>query len=334
MTTITMNKAIKTVTRCIEENVPVFLHGAPGIGKSDVVRGIAKSMGIGLIDFRASIRDAVDLRGLPLVDENSQTTKWLSPNELPQIERDGPRGILFMDELNHAPDSVMKACFGLVLERHVGEYKLPDGWVPVAAGNRMLDRAGVGRIPTPLRNRFEHFTLEVDLNAWCDWATKAGLAPQVIAFIRFRPNLLHKMPDGDDMAFPTPRSWAQAAKFVNDDIDIRQSLIAGQIGDAPAAELEGFLQIWKELPSIDAILRDPEKTKVPGTDQPAVQYAVATALARRVTKDTFANALIYAMRLPREFEIICATDAVKRDPKLKTAKGFTEWAARNAEVVL
>src|SRR5580765_2267185 len=100
MTMINLALCAKCVEHNTSKDIATFIHGPPGIGKSQSVNQVADKLGIGLIDIRLSLRDPVDLRGLPLVDAKSGTTRWLVPNELPQVKRDGKKGILFLDECN------------------------------------------------------------------------------------------------------------------------------------------------------------------------------------------------------------------------------------------
>src|SRR5713226_7324319 len=110
---------------------PVFIWGSPGVGKSAVVRQLAKELAIPLQDVRALLLDPVDLRGLPFLGADGRS-KWATPEFLPE----SGSGILFLDELNAAPAMVQASCYQLVLDRKVGEYSLPEGWAIVAAGNR------------------------------------------------------------------------------------------------------------------------------------------------------------------------------------------------------
>jgi hypothetical protein len=335
--TMTMTDALPLIEDYIAERNPVFIWGAPGIGKSEGVQWLGKKLKCGVTDFRASLRDPVDLKGMPWVDIKAMTTKWLIPDELPNEKRDGKTGILFMDELNIASQAMMGACFGLVLERRVGNYVLPDGWTIIAAGNRVSDRASAQRLPSALRNRFAHVTIEPDLDAWLVWATANGIDPAVCAFLRFRreAGMLHRMPKSDDEnAFPTPRAWVKAAKFVDRPAPRRQRLFEGLVGEGAAAELEGFLRIYQTLPSIDQILSDPTGVHVPDMGNPAALYAVAGALARRADANNIGNVFKYAKRMPREFENMMAHDIAKRDPKLKSTKGFVDFAIRAQDVVL
>src|SRR6516162_6667182 len=210
----------------IGEKQAVFIWGSPGSGKSAVVNQLAIELGIALRDVRALLLDPVDLRGLPFLGSDGRS-KWATPEFLPQ---DGT-GILFLDELNAAPAMVQASCYQLVLDRKLGEYTLPDGWAIIAAGNRDSDRAVTTRMPTPLRNRFVHLEFEIDIQEWSEWAIQAGIRPEVIAFLRFRPELISQ-PDRDAHAFPSPRSWEFVSRILAaaPDQAVEHELFAGAVG--------------------------------------------------------------------------------------------------------
>jgi len=315
----------------ISTDTPVFIWGPPGVGKSDIVRQIATEHKLPLIDIRAVLLDPVDLRGLPTVVNGKAL--WAQPDFLPNAARDGATGILFLDELNAAPQSVQAACFQLILDRKVGEYVLPPGWRIVAAGNRQGDRAAAQRMPTALANRFAHVDFEPDYNTWKTWAVKNNMSPMLIAFLGYRPELLHKMGDTDVRAFPTPRSWAQVSK-VSAYVQHGSRLTANValVGEGAAMEFEGFMDTWRDLPSIDDVLRTPIKTRVPST--PSGLYAISTALANFANKSNFAAVLTYVQRLGTEFEVLTVVDSIKRDSSLTETTAFIKWAARNQDVTL
>ena len=163
-----------------------FIWGAPGIGKSSIVRQIAERRRMPLIDIRASLLDPTDLRGIPMIQDG--TAVWCPPSFLPK-KSDKP-GILFLDEINAAPPLVQAALYQLILDRRVGEYELPEGWRIIAAGNRREDKAVTFRLSSALANRFIHLNLEVDPDDWHAWATNRGIIPEVTAFLKYRPQLL------------------------------------------------------------------------------------------------------------------------------------------------
>lgn len=327
----------------IDANQPVMLHGSPGVGKSDVVRQVAKQRGIELIDLRLSQLDPVDLRGVPSVDTKKHITSWNTPNFLPL---DG-KGILFLDEINSAAQATQAAAYQLVLDRKLGDYVMPPGWAIIAAGNRSTDRAIVNQMSTALKNRFTHLNYEVSNDDWCDWALRNNITVEVLGFIRFRPMLLNEFEQRneskeekervqrlkDAQAFATPRSWEFLSKIVQQkpSSDIEYELYTGIVGEGSAAEFMGYLKYYRDLPNLDALLMNPGAAKVP--EEPATLYALSTGLATKATQDNMERVVKYALRLPAEFQVLLMKDAIARDNDLTQTKPFNEWAIKNAEVM-
>lgn len=333
----------QAVETCLKANQPVMLHGSPGVGKSDVIRRIAKKQGIGLIDLRLSQLDPVDLRGVPSVDTKKKTTGWNVPDFLP---REG-HGILFLDEINSAAQATQAAAYQLVLDRKLGDYELPEGWKIVAAGNRTTDRAIVNQMSTALKNRFTHLNYEVNVDDWCEWALRSDIAVEVLGFIRFRPMMLNEFEQRnetkeerdrisrlkDAQAFATPRSWEFLSRVVKQQpsADIEYELFSGIIGEHAAAEFAGYMKYYRNLPNLDAVLMNPGTAPVP--EEPATLYALATGLATRATEDNMERVVKYALRMPAEFQILMMSDAVVRNPRLTDTKAFNEWAVKNSHVM-
>jgi hypothetical protein len=311
----------------VDARQPVFVWGGPGLGKSSIVKKLATARSIPLEDIRALLLDPVDLRGLPFLGSDGRA-QWATPEFLPT---DG-EGILFLDELNAAPAMVQAGCYQLVLDRTLGDYVLPDGWAIVAAGNRDADRAATTRMPTPLRNRFVHLDFEVDIQEWSEWAIQAALRPEVVAFLRFRPELLSQF-DRDANAFPSPRSWEFVSRILgaNPDPSVEHELFAGAVGTGAATEFSGFLRMSRELPNIDAILMNPRTEPVP--ENAAAQYAVASALAHCASDSNFDRIRAYLDRMPTEFQVLCVRDASLRQPAIRHTSAFTQWAVQNHNVL-
>jgi hypothetical protein len=311
----------------------VMLWGAPGIGKSDVVHQLGAKKKRKVIEFHAALRETVDLRGIPVPDLETGKTRWLVPEELPNAERDGDEGYLFVDEINQASPQMQGVLGGLVLYGAIGDYRLPKGWRVVGAGNRVSDRAAAQRMPTHMRNRFAHLFVLPDVNAWASWAAANDVAPEMVAFIRLRRELIHRMPRGDENAFPTPRSLTKAAKYVKvADVAVRQRLFAAHIGADVAGELNGFIELYQSLGDLDDIVANPETADVPTAA--SQKYAVCTGLARLATRKNFAQIMKYAVRMPREQEVLLVHDAVAREPKLKETAAYSAWAVKNQDVIL
>src|SRR2546423_9189043 len=190
-------------------HTPVMVWGPPGVGKSRIVAAIAEAHRVPLVDIRLSQMEPTDLRGIPF--RNGARVEWSVPALLPEESRHGARGILFLDEITSAPPTVTAAAYQLILDRRLGEYEVPAGWAIFAAGNRYGDRGVSYVMPSPLANRFTHYEIEPHLDDWIAWAHGSGLDDRVIAFLRFRPDLLFHFDAGrNPVAFPSPRSWEYA----------------------------------------------------------------------------------------------------------------------------
>ena len=161
-------QAISALKHCIDLQRPVMVWGAPGIGKSDIIKQIGDEAKREVIDIRLPLWEPTDIKGIPFYNSKSNLMEWAPPIELPSDPKS--KAILFLDEINAAPPAVQAAAYQLILNRQVGAYKLPEGVSIVAAGNRETDRGVTFRMPAPLSNRFVHLEMKADFEDWFEWA--------------------------------------------------------------------------------------------------------------------------------------------------------------------
>jgi MoxR-like ATPase len=331
------SKLYEALHALIGERVPLHIWGACGVGKSQLVAQVADDLDFEFLDVRAVQLDPVDLRGLPRIKDDQ--TQWVPPKFLPTAGK----GILFLDELTSAPQMTQAGCYQLVLDRKLGEYVLPGGWVVIAAGNPASERGVHFSMPRPLRNRFVHLELEADLNDWCKWAVGAGVRPEIIAFLRFKPDLLHTADATSDAnAWPTPRSWEMASNvlrgianrqkttFLSGASEFEAQLLDGTVGPAAAAELIAFLRLFRQLPSIDEILLNPETALLPA--ETSAQIAIATALGRAMTDNSVARGLKYLDRMPTEMRVMAMRDAAARDTAITHTPEFVRFGVQQEAI--
>ncbi len=312
---------------------PVFIWGPVGAGKSDVVASVAKDLGIELRDVRLNLMDPVDLKGFPVVRGagKAQTMAFVPPDFLPTKGK----GILFLDEMNSAPQAVQAAAYQLILNRKLGDYEMPEGWAVVAAGNRASDRSVVNAQPAALANRFVHIDFEVNIDDWYAWATENGVSDITRAFIKFRSDLLHSFdPAANPRAFPSPRSWVFVDDVVQSGLasDTEFELIKGTVGDGAAAEYLAFARLARGLPTVEDILAAPTTATVP--KEPASMYAVAAMLDKHATAATLSKLTAYMGRLPVEFQVLFMRSAAIANRDLLKTKEYIAWITANQDVLI
>lgn len=229
--------------------LPVFLSGAPGIGKSSIVKGLAQKHNLEFIDLRLAQISPTDLRGLPFADEENNLFKYLRPEFLPDPNSTKP-GILFIDELNMAAPALQGIAQQLILDRRVGNYVLPDGWHIWAAGNRKEDKASVFDMTAPVANRFIHLEVVCDLKSWLESFAINNIHPDILAFLSYKPDYLHKFV-ATSKAWPSPRSWAMASTLY----DLKLS-ISPAVGDGAAGEFAIFTKVFSKIPDLAKVAKD------------------------------------------------------------------------------
>lgn len=159
-------------------------------------------------DVRLLLFNPVDLRGIPTANEDKTLAVWLKPKIFQMDPSEDVINFLFLDEISAAPQSVQAAAYQITLDRTVGEHKLPENCVVIAAGNRVTDRSVAYTMPKALANRLCHIEIESDNKSWHEWAIAAGINPIVLGFLDYNPSMLMGFDTIDnDLAFPTPRSW-------------------------------------------------------------------------------------------------------------------------------
>lgn len=340
-----------------QQHTPVMLWGAPGVGKSDLIKQVGTRKEIPVIDIRLSQMEPSDLRGIPF--RKDEWVDWAIPAMLPNTERHGAAGILFLDELTSAVPSVSAAAYQLILDRRLGDYQVPDGWAIFAAGNRQGDRGVTYTMPAPLANRFSHYEVELNLDDWVAWAYANQIDERLIGFLRYRPELLFDFdPAQNPVAFPSPRSWEFAHRALQKFSD-QPELLAGSlqacVGEAAGIELKAFVDSLDKMPDLDAIVRG---EKIAPPKEIDLQYAVASALVGRAIaarndanrSEVFGNILDYAGSFrQKEMGVMLVSDLLRAlsapqsdagdeqedlSEELFALPAFAQWASVIGDILL
>jgi hypothetical protein len=342
-----INSLSVAYSKLINNNLPiktfpsVMLWGAPGVGKSQAVRQIAEEIKdetgkeVKVTDVRLLLFNPIDLRGIPTSNADKTLAIWLKPQIFQMDDSDDVINILFLDEISAAPQAVQAAAYQITLDRVVGEHKLPENCIVIAAGNRVTDKSVAFKMPKALANRLLHIEVEGSFKSWKEWAIKSGINNKVIGFLSFRNDYLMGFNAAtEDLAFTTPRSWEMVSNILNNissDVNEVYHLISGLIGTGVAVEFKTWCEVYSTLPKMDDIFNG-TTSKVPtNTD---AMYALVSSMvvyAREHKEDLkkIANSLKYAELLPPDFSVVLLKDymAIDKHYKEKLIKipEFNKW---------
>jgi len=265
---------------------PVFIWGPPGVGKSEIVESITQEINGYMIDLRLALMEPTDLRGIPHFNEVTGKMEWAEPSDLPdeELASQFENVVLFLDEMNQAPQSVQAAAYQLILNRRLGSYKLPDNVLIVAAGNRESDRGVAYRMPSPLANRFVHLEITVDFEDWQTWAMQHRIHPEVIGYLTSnKMDLFNFDPRTASRSFSTPRSWTFVSDLLpKEDENISNhrlhDLLAGTVGDGVATKFMAHRQMAQAMPNPTDILEGRVKHLPKGSNEISAMFSLTASL--------------------------------------------------------
>ena len=292
----------------------VMLWGPPGVGKSQGVRALAERIRENtgkecvVTDVRLLLFNPVDLRGIPTANEDKTLAVWLKPKIFQMDESADTVNILFLDEISAAPPSVQAAAYQITLDRTVGEHRLPENCIVIAAGNRITDKSVAYHMPKALANRLCHIEIKGDYDAWHRWAVGKDVHPFVTGYLEYNPvALLRFEPTAGSLAFPTPRSWEMVSNILNtvsEDIDKIYPMIVGCIGFAVANNFKTWTQLYRSMPAMEDIFTG-KTVELPRGEE--LQIALRSAMVRygrnHPQKDKIDHSLDLACRLPWSFRV-------------------------------
>lgn len=290
----------------------VMLWGPPGVGKSQGVRQIAERIteetgkAVSITDVRLLLFNPVDLRGIPTANADKTLAVWLKPKIFQMDESKETVNILFLDEISAAPPSVQAAAYQITLDRMIGEHRLPDNCIVLAAGNRVTDKSVAYNMPKALANRLCHLEIVGDPRAWHDWAVKNRLHRFVVGYLDYNPVALMKFdPSGTELAFPTPRSWEMVSgilQYVSEDFQTVYPLLVGCVGAEAADALRTWSRLYDGLPTPEELFSGKARPRPKAAElRTALRAALVEYAREHPVPDGLARSIEHACELPWEY---------------------------------
>jgi hypothetical protein len=337
--------------KAIGDKRTVLVEGDIGTGKSSILKALAEQLPDYVpCYFDATTKDTGDISIPKFKDLDGNDFVSYAPNEEFGIQF-GKRVILMIDEYGKANRGVKTALTRTLLERYVGNTKLPEGSIVFATTN--LASEGVGDLLKAHEgNRVITVkTRKPSVRQWLSWGIKNEVHHSVLGWVRDNPNLLQSFtelgkdeenpyiynPRKPERSFVTPRSLETASDIIKcrgamDDVTLTAALM-GAIGERGALDLMAFVTLADQLPSLDSIKSDPETAVVP-TSAGAVCMVVYRTLAN-IDRSWVKDWMVYFNRLDAEAQGLFANGV--RDTKYPQAKQeivfgcdlFTQWSLAN-----
>lgn len=333
---MTIQEFADTVTFNIQHGLKhaVLGLGAPGVGKSQVIRQIGDRFGYKVIDIRLAQMSEVEIGGLIYPNKERTKTVWLAPDILPNEERDGKNTILLLDEITSCPKRVQVAAYQLILDRRIGQYRLPEGTYVVALGNREDDDGVYIKLAGPLADRFEIHYIEPDFHSWkYDFALKNDVHPFVVDYLTWRPEALHNQdPESDELVFATPRSWVRVSDILKIDSDVSKAVvrhkIIGNVGEEEGTRFVEYCREHKPVVTADDFISGKAAAPEDPEELSALTLGIVSRAPHITGADSFEGmgekdrgqleAVIRALvKLPEpEYTIIGLKELLKLNPEL------------------
>lgn len=348
--TVSPSVAQQLLLVALKANTTAMMWGKYGVGKTAIVYQLAKKLQNsqipaehrfeGCVVINPSQTDIIDFK-LPYTQKIRDTEEVISRFAYSELlPRDG-RWIIFVDEINTAPQSLQPTLYSLILEGRIGNYRLPDGCFRVAAGNREEDQCAAQPMSAALKDRLNlHMFVQPNKESWGKWAAENGIRPEIQAWVQFSPinSLQGHLPE-DPTGGCTPRSLEALSKSMTslhkhhkEDSTLESLLITGTIGQGAASEFAGFLEIYRSQISIEEIIKNPKKAKVP--TETSLLYCIAFSLAEQMNLKTVKPIFQYLERLPPTYTVIAIENVRARDSNMfMNVPEIRDFIIKNLKVI-
>lgn len=330
----------RTLVKAILQHRRILLVGAPGLGKTALVKQAQKDTGAELTTLYVSISDPTDFKGFYcIIDGRPEIMPF---GELEKIFNADKLHIVFLDDFGQGAPAVQAAAMSFM-----DRVKDNPNVCIIGATNRREDRANVSGMLEPVKSRFDSIIhMEFDMDDWTEWAleqVQAGRMPlELVAFNKFRSELMYSVRATADLVNgPCPRTVEAlgALMLLGLEPEDEFEVYSGAVGEGYATELLGFLPIWKQLAASnpDTVLMNPDTVPIPDMGDKyaaSIFFAVCNALAKKANENTMDRIVRFADRIPKEFAVALVIDCVKQDVNVQNTMVYIQWQSRNKDVLI
>lgn len=336
-----------TVRGCVRHNVPLFVKGAPGVGKTEIPQQVVAEL-----DGLCSVvvlggRDIGDFM-MPFVSDGAlkfyyndalpvEGSRWDTPQNRERLI------VLLLDEMSNAKPLMQNFALKIFDERLIGERKLLPNVRLIATGNRDWDLGHTEQISAALANRASFINVEPDLNAWVARAIHINVNPVTVAWVKFSPDHLlfvdEKQFLAGDPATCSPRSNVRLGKLQDayDAGDLNEnsfmSLVDGTIGNSIGPKYLGFIKFREQMPDLGKLLSSEDEARIAKKPSiPEVLYTVIFSIVQRADRKNLKAAVTYIERLAPEWQSMFSNALSTGKPELVATAAWGAFAAKVANL--
>lgn len=333
---------------------PVVLIGPPGIGKTAIVSQVARELGINFVSYSITHHTRQSALGLPYISSAQQGPDEAASADLrvtrftmseiiaathDAIAQTGrPEGILFLDEINCASETLMPAMLAFLQFKSFGQHRLPDGWVIVAAGNPPEYNRAARPFDPAMWDRLCRLDIEADPEIWLNYAVSHGVHPAITTYLTAKPQNFYRVrPHATGTRIVTARGWEDLSHMLKacdvQNITPELTLVSQYVQDPDIAQdFALYLELYRKYQD-DYKLADILSASV---DPQILARAQAAPFDERLAlSGMLADALLGTVQLAaRKEEALKAVRAqlqqAKQQPdfSLETAQAMARRAAR------
>jgi len=351
MHTVTIQE-LRTIIPTIGVELTPIIVSEPGCGKTSLLSMIQKDLG-DKYDYVYVDCPVKDMQDIAMTIPNHET-KSLNPyvGSLFKLDSDKPK-IILLDEFMKAPKMLQVIFTRLMLERTVGDIKLPEGSIVFGTSNNQSDGVGDTML-AHAGNRVCMLSMaKPDTTSWLTWASENGIQPLIRAWVQMNPRSLHSYTDDNDtddnpyifnpkrpqLSFVSPRSLAKASVIIEHrDIlgdNATHCALGGTVGMSASGDMSAFISQADNIPFYDDIIKSPDTTKIP--ESISAQMMVMFQCTDKIdTQENLTKCMTYMNRLESsEMQALFFTMLMKNSKTRKIAsnnKVISQWCVDNHEL--
>lgn len=236
----------------IEKQRPIFLMGAPGIGKTAIMEQIASEMNIPLVAYSMTHHTRQSALGLPFITEKNfdgeihkvseYTMSEIVATVYEMIEKTGSKeGILFLDEINCVSETLAPIMLQFLQYKVFGKHKVPDGFVVITAGNPPEYNNSVREFDIVTWDRLKRIDVSPELDIWREYAINSDVHSSIISYLDIKKEDFYSVSSTvDGKNFVTARGWEDLSQMINlyekHDFDIDKHVVKQYLQDDKIAK--------------------------------------------------------------------------------------------------